>query len=154
MFNCICSTNDRAPEEKKLFCSVRLTEISGQISSKAHVRSSHQRCSVRKGALRSFAKLTGKHLSQSLFLIKLQALLFIKKETMAQVFSCKFCEISKDTFLHNTSGRLLLICERQLFQKGSELYSAPWHLKYTKKNNYYLYQTNYPFIEILTMTFL
>ena len=34
------------------------------------------------------------------FLIKLQAsgLQLIKKETLAQVFSCKFCEISKKTF--------------------------------------------------------
>ena len=27
---------------------------------------------------------------------------FIKKETLAQVFSCKFCEISKNTFSHRT----------------------------------------------------
>ena len=33
---------------------------------------------------------------------------FIKKETLAKVFSCEFCEISKNTFLRNTSGRLLL----------------------------------------------
>ena len=39
----------------------------------ANVRSSHRRCSVRKGVLRNFAKFTGKHLCQSLFLIKLQA---------------------------------------------------------------------------------
>ena len=26
--------------------------------------------------------------------------IFIKKETLAQVFSCEFCEISKNTFLH------------------------------------------------------
>ena len=26
----------------------------------------------------------------------------IKKETLAQVFSCEFCEISKNTFLHRT----------------------------------------------------
>ena len=26
----------------------------------------------------------------------------VKKETLAQVFSCEFCEISKDTFLHRT----------------------------------------------------
>ena len=33
------------------------------------------------------------------FLIKLQASCnFIKKESLAQVFSCKFCEISKNTF--------------------------------------------------------
>ena len=34
------------------------------------------------------------------FLIKLltDAFNFIKKETLAQVFSCEFCEISKNTF--------------------------------------------------------
>ena len=53
-------------------------------------RSSHRRCSVRKGILRNFTKFTGKHLGQSLF------------------FSCEFCEISKNTFLQNTSERLLL----------------------------------------------
>ena len=30
-------------------------------------RSSHKRCSVRKGVLRNFAKFTGKYLCQSLF---------------------------------------------------------------------------------------
>ena len=30
-------------------------------------RSNHQRCSVKKGVLRNFAKFTGKHLCQSLF---------------------------------------------------------------------------------------
>ena len=35
------------------------------------------------------------------FLIKLQAQVFnfIKKETLGQLFSCEFCEISKNTFL-------------------------------------------------------
>ena len=33
----------------------------------------HRRCFVRKDVLRNFAKLTGKNLYQSLFLIKLQA---------------------------------------------------------------------------------
>ena len=27
---------------------------------------------------------------------------FIKKETLAQVFSCEFCKISKNTFSHRT----------------------------------------------------
>ena len=40
-------------------------------------RSSHRRCSVRK----------------------VFACNFIKKESLAQVFSCEFCEISKNTFL-------------------------------------------------------
>ena len=35
-------------------------------------------------------------------------LLLIKKETLAQVFSCEFCQISKNTFIQNTPGRLLL----------------------------------------------
>ena len=37
-----------------------------------------------------------------------QAYNFIKKETLAQMFSCEFCQISKNTFLQNNSGRLLL----------------------------------------------
>ena len=38
---------------------------------------------------------------ESPFLIKLQASAcnFIKKETLAQVFSCEFCEIYKNTFI-------------------------------------------------------
>ena len=65
-------------------------------------RSSHRRCSVGKGVLRNFTKFTGKHLCQSLYFN------YFKIETLAQVFFCEFCEISKNTFLQNTSGRLLL----------------------------------------------
>ena len=57
-------------------------------------RRSHQRCSVKKGVLRNFAKFTGKHLCQSVFFNKLET----QKETLAQVFPCEFCEISKNTF--------------------------------------------------------
>ena len=38
-----------------------------------------QRCSVTEGVLRNFAKFTGKHLCQSLFSIKLQALQLYQK---------------------------------------------------------------------------
>ena len=48
----------------------------------------------KKGVLRNFAKLTGKHLCQRFF--------FTKKESLAQVFSCKFSEISKSTFFYRT----------------------------------------------------
>ena len=43
-------------------------------------------------------------------LIKLQpsACFFIKEEALGQVISSEFCEISKNIFLHNASGRLLL----------------------------------------------
>ena len=52
---------------------------------------------LRKGALRNFAKFTEKHLCQSLFSNKVAGL-FNKKETLTQVFSCEFCEISKSIF--------------------------------------------------------
>ena len=54
----------------------------------------------KKGVLRNFAKFTGKHLYQSLFFNKVAN--FIKKETLAQVFSCEFCEICKNTFSYRT----------------------------------------------------
>ena len=53
---------------------------------------------MKKGVLRNFAKSTGKHVCHSLFLNKV--IVFNKeKKTLAQVFSCEFCEISKNTFL-------------------------------------------------------
>ena len=47
------------------------------------------------------------------FLIKLQA--FIKKETLAQVFSCEFCDISKNIFLTEHLRWLLLFLWRVFF---------------------------------------
>ena len=44
----------------------------------------------KESILRNFAKFTRKYLCQSLN--------FIKKETLAQVFSCEFCEIFKTPF--------------------------------------------------------
>ena len=44
-----------------------------------------------KDVLRNCAIFTGKHLCQSLFFDK-----------VAQVFSCEFCEISKNTFSYRT----------------------------------------------------
>ena len=53
----------------------------------------------KKGVLKIFAKFTGKHMCG--------ACNFIKKETLTQVFSCEFCEISKHTFF--TEHRWLLL---------------------------------------------
>ena len=44
-----------------------------------------------KGALKYFAKFTGKHLCRDFFN-------FIKKESPAHVFSCKFCKVFKVSF--------------------------------------------------------
>ena len=65
---------------------------------------SRHRCSIKKVVLKNFAKFTRKHLYQSLFCNKVAGLQlpqtynFIKKGTLAQMFSCEFCEIFKNTF--------------------------------------------------------
>ena len=48
----------------------------------------------KKGVFENFAIFSGKHLYQSFFL----SCNFIKKETLTQRFSCKFCKIFKNTF--------------------------------------------------------
>ena len=67
-------------------------------------RSNRLEVFCKKGALRNFAKFTGKHLCQTLFFNTVAGLPkscnLIKKETLVQVFSCESCEISKDTFFH------------------------------------------------------
>ena len=55
------------------------------------------RCSVRNCVLRNFVKITGKHLCQSC-LFSLRPATSLKKETLAQVFSSEFWEISENTF--------------------------------------------------------
>ena len=68
-------------------------------------RSCHCRCSVRKGVPRNFAKFSGKHLCQSLFINKvvgLRSATLLKKETLAQLFSCQFCKISKEHPFYRT----------------------------------------------------
>ena len=64
-------------------------------------RSSRPGVFCKKRALRNFTKFTRKHMYQSLFFNKKrrpESYNFIKKEALAQVFSCEFCEISKNTF--------------------------------------------------------
>ena len=65
-------------------------------------RSSHPEVFCKKSVLRYFSKSKGKHLCHSLF--------FNKKVTLAQVFSCEFCEISKNNSCYRTLlYRLLFI---------------------------------------------
>ena len=65
-------------------------------------RSSHQRGSSK------FRKIRRKIPVPEFFFNKVagQACNFITKETLAQVFSCEFCEILKTPFLQNTSEQL------------------------------------------------
>ena len=89
------------------FVKVALKRYSIACSVLSHTRSSRQEVFCEKGVLRNFIKFTGKHLCQSLFFNKVVDLRpatcnFIKKETLAQMFSFEFCEISKKTFFYRT----------------------------------------------------
>ena len=75
---------------------------------------SSRRCSVRIGVLGIFTIHRKTLVPESFFLINLQAwgtfliklqlCNFIKKETLAQVFSCEFWEISKNTLFYRIPG--------------------------------------------------
>ena len=91
-------------------------------------RSSHRRCSGRKGILRNFEKLTGKHLCQSIFLNKVVGLLaciFIKNEALAQVLSCEFCKISKNTCFYRTPPGACF-CQNEVNHHAPRKNVHPW----------------------------
>ena len=72
----------------------------------------------KKGVLRNFAKFTGNHLCQRhSFLIN-----FIKKESLPQVLSSEFSEISKNTFFIEHL-RWLLLC-KVIYHHGTSNYIA------------------------------
>ena len=62
-----------------------------------------------KGVLRNFKKFTGKHLCQSFFL---------KKETLAHVFSCEFCELCKEKFFQRAPLVAAFYIVRTFVMKG------------------------------------
>ena len=69
-------------------------------------RSSHRRCSIKKD-VKNFAKFTGKHLCRGLFLVSCRTQ---AEEILAQVFSCEFCKISKNTFCYRTPSMAASVC--------------------------------------------
>ena len=90
-------------------------------------------CSVRKGVLRNFIKFTGKHMCERVsFLIKLQPSVcnFIKRETLAQVFFCEFCKISKNAFSYITPP----VAASEVYEKNSFTYSFSCILLSFSKN--------------------
>ena len=67
---------------------------------------------LKKGVLKNVAKFTRKHLCLSL--LQVEACNFIKNKTLAQVFSCEFCEISKKTFLYTTALVAACVVSKEL----------------------------------------
>ena len=81
---------------------------------------------MKKVFLTNYGKFTEKHLSQSLFYIKLQAqdCNFIKKER-CRCFPVNFAKLSRTPYLLKTSGRLLLAIPEPFFMATCvSLYNA------------------------------
>ena len=94
--------------------------------------SSHWMCSVRKGVLRNFAKFTGKHRGQSLFLIKLQieatASALSRVFSYSRVFSCLFQqknEMKKGKYPDGVEIWQIVIWSENVF-KGNLMLQFSW----------------------------
>ena len=88
------------------------------------IRNSHQRYSVRKGVLRNFAKLRGKHLCQVLFFNKVagpEPATLLKKRLWRRCFPVNFAKFLGTPFSQNTSGRLLLDKQHFLAENPSKV---------------------------------
>ena len=86
--------------------------------SSSRIRSSHQKCFIKKAFFKILENSQENTCVRVSFLIKLQAEIcyytcrlrsatLFKKETMAQVFSCKFCETFKNSLFTEHSLRIL-----------------------------------------------
>ena len=65
----------------------------------------HQRCSMKKGVLRNFAKFLGKHLCPSLFFNKvvgLRSATLLKKRLWHRCFPMNFAKFLRKPFLQTT----------------------------------------------------
>ena len=87
-------------EIKIKFCS--LSGLSQIVVNFVFQEAVAQTCSVKKVFLEISQNSQENTCARDSFLMKLQCN-FIKKEALAQVFSCEFCEISKNTFLYRTT---------------------------------------------------
>ena len=93
-------------------------KLNQEYNSNKIFRSSHQRSSMKKYALRNFTKFTGKQLCQSLCFIKVAGL-------WDSCFPVNFKKFLRTPFLQNTSGRLLL--DFQLTQHQIILFYGHWN---------------------------
>ena len=93
-------------------------------------RSSHQRCSVKKGTVKNFANFTGNHLCWSLFLIMLQvfrAATLLKRYSNTE-FSYEICKIFKSTCFKDHLRKTASTCFT------SEYYNKQWWRVWTRRD--------------------
>ena len=91
-------------------------------------RSSHQRCSVRNGVLKNFAKFTGKYLCQGLFFNKVAGwpAILLKERPRHRCFPVTFAKC----FLQSTSGGLLLVIIKMIFYLTTSLLKPMRNMTY------------------------
>ena len=110
------SINKRARlfTHQKMYGEEKITSTSNKVAkyfwSSHRSRTSHRRCSVKKGVLKNFASFTGKHLYWSLFyeVTGLQPANFLKKRLQHKCFSVEFAKLLRTPILMNICKRLLL----------------------------------------------
>ena len=103
-------------------------------------RSSLPEVFCKKGVLRNFAKLAGKHLCQSLFFNKVAGLSFatlLKERLWHWFFPVNFAKVVRTPFLKEPLRWLLLI-------KGRLTLKVPYLRNISKSHNYSYY--TYPFL--------
>ena len=126
-------------QEEGITVSKRWTwlKITTSQSVQHFTRSRQSEVFCKNGILQNFAKFTAKLLCQSLFLIKLKAdaCNFVKKETLAQVFSWKFCKIFKNPVSQRTPPVAASVLSQQEFQRVPSfsytpkvIFHFPWKL--------------------------
>ena len=112
----ICHAVTKFGEEKEKNLQIDQCEL-GQLPHLTLFRSSQERCSIKKVFLKISQNSQENTCARVSFSIKLQATacIFIKKETLTEVFSCKFWEILRTIFLQNTPERLFLVIALHLY---------------------------------------
>ena len=83
------------------------------------LRSSRPEAFCKKCVLRDFAKFKGKRLCQILFFNKVVGLRSAQMFSLAQMFSCEFCEIFKNNFFNRTHPVVASWCCTKKFIENS-----------------------------------
>ena len=93
---------------------------SKKYSNPIHLEAVAQRCYVKKLFLEISQNSQENTCARVSFLIKLQACDFIKKGTLAQVFSCEFCEILAEHLWVAASVRKNIPCDIEIPIKNTK----------------------------------
>ena len=94
-------------------------------------RSSRPEVFYEKGVVRNFAKLTGKHLCQSLFLNTVQPATLLKRRLWHRCFPVNFAKFLRTPFSQNTSESCFWINTEEQALKRTNLFTMNDH-KFTK----------------------